>query len=710
MFTKLVLPQFGGAPAVWNAAVVFFQGSLLAGYVYAHVISKFMTIRAQLILHACLLISVFVVLPITLPATQFAASTTNPILALYSLLLIGLGLPFFAVSSTAPLMQAWFSRTKHKLAGDPYFLYAASNAGSLIALVSYPVLIEPNLGLDAQNIAWAGGYLIVTALILLVASRHWLMVKEDAQASPEVVIISSTTTTSWTRRIQWVVLAFAPSSLLLAVTHHVSTDVASVPFLWVIPLATFLATFVLVFAKRQLIRDSWMLDVQPLIVIPVVLPFFDFGRLWLVFTVHLLSLFVASMVCHARLAKLRPDPKHLTEFYLWMSLGGVLGGLFAALLAPALFDLILEYPLSLGLACLLRPGKWFDSIRAGSLDLFVPVGLLLLYATGLHFWSKSLGTIAEPAVIATFGALGMFLYFCHNRPMRFGLGVLAIMLYSQFTGEQGHIVERERTFFGVNRIERVETELGIFHVLMNGTTIHGAENLDRKLSSEPLTYYTKSGPLGQLFEALNSDNRLDTIGVIGLGAGTIACYRQPGQAITFFEIDAAVVSMATNPEYFRYISECAPEAAIVVGDGRLGVAEAAPGEFDLLVVDAFSSDAIPVHLLTSEAVTLYFDKISGSGLLALHISNRFVDLEPVVAAIAADHDLAAITQSHEPEVDDAPNGNNAYHVGSAWIVVGRRRADLEPMISDQRWLPLEEKPGVIMWTDDYSNVFRVLSW
>ena len=294
--------------------------------------------------------------------------------------------------------------------------------------------------------------------------------------------------------------------------------------------------------------------------------------------------------------------------------------------------------------------------------------------------------------------------------MKYGLSVLAIMLYSQVTGEQGNVIERERTFFGVNRIERLESEIGVLHILINGTTIHGAQNLNPELLHEPLTYYTKAGPLGQLFEALNSGNRLTQIGAIGLGTGTIACYRQPGQAITFFEIDPAVVGMATDPEYFRFISECAPEASIVVSDARLGVAEAAPGQFDLLVVDAFSSDAIPVHLLTSEAVTLYFDKISDTGLLAVHISNLFVDLEPVVAAIAADHDLAAITQTHEPEVDEAPTGSSIYHTGSSWIVVGRRLADLEPLVSDPRWHPLEKKPGVSMWTDDYSNVFQVLNW
>ena len=707
MFSKQVLPLLGGTPAVWNTSMLFFQAALLAGYGYAHLTTRWLGAVRQARVHLVLLVASLLALPIGIARGWTPPSDGSPVSWLLLLLSVSIGVPFFILSCSSPLLQTWFSRTGHKEAADPYFLYAASNLGSFAALVSYPLLIEPRMRLGAQNWTWSAAYAALVLLTGVCAVLLWRTAgaqPEARSARPdEADLVSSRD------RLSWVLLSFAPSSLLLGVTNYLTTDVAAVPLLWVIPLALYLLTFVLVFARAPILRHEWMVRVQPILVLMVVVAMFWGMRnpVSLFFPLHLGAFFLTTMVCHGELAKRRPSVRHLTEFYLWISVGGVLGGIFNVLVAPHVFNTVLEYPLALALACALRPKLLPDTPRRKRLDLLLPA-LFGAAFVGLAWAALSLsrGEASKP-VIAALGVVAAVVCLSFSmRPLRFGLGVAAVLLTAiPIEARQGGNIHVARTFFGVHKVGHDAP--GRYHKLMHGTTVHGGQSLDPARRLEPLTYYTKDGPLGQVFAGLRRSPGPRRVAVVGLGAGAISCYGVPGERWTYYEIDPEVERIARDPRLFTYLRDCPPHVNVVLGDARLSLTRAPAGEFDLIVVDAFSSDAIPMHLMTREALALYRSKLANGGLVAFHISNVHLDLEPVVANLAWDARMIGRVRAAG---GTAQMFADSLHTPSTWAVLAGRAADLGILRSDERWRSLVTRPNVGVWTDDFSNILRVRKW
>jgi hypothetical protein len=697
LYTKMALPIFGGAPAVWTTASMFFQVALLAGYLYAHLISKAVSFRWQVVLHLALLALVFLLLPVRIGEDPGAAAAQEPVTALLRLLALGLGLPFFAIAATAPLLQRWFSQTRHPDAADPYFLYVASNVGSTVALVSFPLVIEPALGLAQQSLIWTWGYALLVLLIAACAVRAW----RYRAASGATHAAAGSAPVPWRERALWVLLAFAPSSLMLGVTQHITSEIAAVPLLWLAPLALYVITFINAFARRPWLKLEWAARLQPLLVILLAL-------VWVlniylsVFVLHLAAFFVTALMCHGELARRRPHAARLTEFYFWIALGGALGGAFNALAAPLLFDSILEYPLAIALACMLRPGP--APARAGInwADFALPAALAAVFALFVHRDIHPLQQGAT-AIVLYLEAVGLALYVMHARPLRFGLAVAAALLAMPHLHNVDEVLARHRSFFGVHAV--LKDREGGFHVLMHGITVHGAQHLDRAQRLEPTTFYHRDGPLGQFFDALGSGGRFRRVALIGLGTGSAACYREPAREWTLFEIDPLVVALARDRRWFTFLAECAPGAEMLMGDGRLALARMPDARFDLVIVDTFSSDAIPVHMITREALVLYFRKLSARGVLMLHITNQYLDLAPVVAVTVADLGLAAMVPGPRLSL---PSGGRFAQMESHWMAVARNPADLEALASREGWRAPEPRPGGRPWTDDYSNILQAL--
>lgn len=711
MFARSVLPLLGGAPAVWNTALVFFQGALLAGYLYVYALDRWLRPGRQVVVHLALLAAAFVSLPIR-PASGWAPpASAVPTWWLLGLLSASVGLPFFAVSATSPLLQRWFSHTRHPQAEDPYFLYSASNLGSMLALLAYPVLVEPLLGLRSQGVGWTWGYALLMLLIAATAAvslRRWSAdgpsTRDEAHGGEQREEVPSTIGPGPWRRLHWILLAFAPSSLLLGVTHHLSTDVAAAPLLWVVPLALYLLTFVFAFARTPLIPGAWIVRAQAVTVVVLALLFrqLDTSGFVISLGLHLVVFFLTALVCHSGLAARRPPTLHLTEYYLWISVGGVLGGAFTALLAPVVFESVLEYPLVIALACALRP---WPATRPSvdKADLLIPVALgvaLLVAVRGFGLW---LPNLAPWIILTVLSALGLAVFSLRNRPLGFGLGVGVLLVFSSLNVPARHLEARNRSFFGVHRVWTDPS--GEFHLLQHGSTTHGAQSLSADMSREPIGYFSRISPVGQVMAARSKRGSPGRTGVIGLGAGTLACYAQPGEDWTFFEIDPVVVALARDRRLFTYLSQCAPDARIVLGDGRLSIGREPEASFDMLVLDAFSSDAIPVHLLTREAVELYLSRLKSDGVMLFHISNRYLELAPVLADVAGDLGLAARIQRHS-----VPDSMKRAHVfPSVWVAVAANGKALAS-VTDARWQDLPPDRRRRRWTDDYSNIVRVIRW
>jgi len=705
MFSKMVLPLLGGSTAVWSVAMVFFQAALLAGYLYAHLGHRYLRPKPQAMVHLVLLILAFTALPIAVAGGLQPPRDGHPVFWLLVLLTLSVGLPFFVVAATAPMLQSWFAYTGHRDAANPYILYAVSNFGSILALLAYPVLLEPILTLRQQSLAWAVGF---TLLALLIGACGWILMRyyqthgADQRARDEAGLSDQV---DWTRRLHWLALAFVPSSLLLGVTQHISTDIAAAPLLWVVPLILYLGTYVIVFARRPAIPHPMALFIEvPAVLILALLFYWQIRYLRLILPLHLTVFFFVALVCHGELAKWRPAPSRLTEFYLWMSLGGVLGGAFTALVAPNIFDTVMEYPLALVAACFLRP-----RLDQGPMTVLKALPLAILVA--LLFVPRIIGydqdNFTLPWLLLYLIPLALLAYGCRGRPLLFGLAIAAILLRGAYD-DRAEEIAVERGFFGVNRVLAQGSGDDKVLVFKHGTTKHGVQYADPARRRMPLAYYHPKGPLGQVFQAM--DARLDRVAGVGLGIGTAACYERPGRQWTFYEIDPLVVSLARDQGYFHYLSDCAPKARIVIGDGRLSLAaevkaDAAAPEFDLLILDAFSSDAIPLHLVTREAMAVYLSRLANGGLLMFHISNQHIDLRPVLADLAADAGVQAYVQRNHPR------GRDKQHYGSSWVAMARTTADLAPILAsapdDSPWQPLVARPGRRVWTDDYGNLITI---
>ena len=699
MFAKMVLPYLGGTPAVWNTCVMFFQATMLAGYVYAHILSKSLPLRGQVTLHVLLLAAVALTLPVVIPPDWTPPVDRTPLPALLRLLLVTAGPPFFVVSATAPLVQHWFSQTDHHTAGDPYVLYSASNLGSVTALLAYPLVVEPSWRTSVQGMIWEAGYAMFV-LAMLACGLAAVGLRRSRSSSAAATAFTREVEAAhpnWRRTLRWLFLSLVPSSLMLAVTTFLSTDIAAVPLLWVVPLTLYLLSFVNAFSRRPLISMAAANNVVRVTMLPLALTLIAgvTRPTALLMGLHILTFFACALVLHGQLARERPDARYLTTFYLWVSIGGVLGGAFNTLIAPVVFTGITEYPLMLVAACAL--GLAFKKPRqAGYRDVVIPVLLGGLVALLLIGGAK--GALGPYTLALGLGLFGVLYVACAEQPVRLATAIALMFIAGSIWGpSQGHRLFAERTFFGVLRVSADDT--GQYHRLMHGTTLHGEEALDPARSSEPRTYYHRTGPIGQVIEALSPRLSGASVGVVGLGVGSLAAYSQPGQTWTFYEIDPAVERIARSPQFFRYMSDCGLRCTVILGDARLSLAKTST-QYDLLVVDAFSSDAIPVHLLTREALQLYLRSLKPTGTLAFHITNRNLNLKPVLGALARDSALTALVR-----LDQDTNGVDGRN-RSEWLVMARAPSIPGALVADRRWQPPPSSGAV--WTDDYSNILTVL--
>jgi hypothetical protein len=702
MFGKMVLPFLGGSPAVWTTCMLFFQGALLVGYVYAHVGPQWLGVRRHLVFHLALLALALLLLPLGIAEPFVEVREDHPTLWLLGVLTLSLGVPFTLLSSTGPLLQVWFSRTSDPEAHNPYFLYAASNAGSMLALMSYPFLLEPTISLSEQAHLWSWGYLVLVGLVAVSAfySATRGTATEQVNTTPDQAPPVSTRT-----KLRWTILAFVPSSFLLALTTYVTTDIAAVPLLWVLPLVLYLLSFTVVFARRPVMSHSALVRWQPIgLILLAVLAFWgnSASAPWLL-PLHLIVFFITALVCHGELAATKPPAARLTEFYLCIAVGGLLGGVFNALIAPAVFESVLEYPVTLLLASALRPGSP-DKVagRSWRWDLALIVfACVVLVATRT---SSGEQPVTAAAVIASGLAAVICLRMSRDRA-RFTLAIAGVVLAGAIVdAARRNVLLRERNFFGVREVRDDLPKR--MRVLMHGTTRHGAQSLDRGKQREPLSYYNRQGPLGDVFRAFPPAAQR-RIAVVGLGAGTMAAYAGAGERWTFFEIDPDIARVARDTTFFTYLRNAPAEIEILLGDGRLSLAAAPDRHFDVVVLDAFSSDAIPTHLLTREALRIYQSKLADGGVLVFHLSNRYLDLEPVLGRLIEDAGAAGLIR-----VNTARNKELLASGGdpSIWAAVGQSSSSVSALQGASGWGSLRTRAGVGLWTDDFTNIFSVFRW
>jgi spermidine synthase len=709
LFTKMILPRLGGSPAVWSVAMVFFQSLLLAGYAYAHYL---MTIRSRaipVIIHLFLLLAALLTLPLSIGAAWSSPPESGYAIWLLGLFGASIGLPFFALAANNPLLQAWFVRTGHPDGRDPYFLYSSSNIGSFLALLCYPLLLEPVFSLKLQNLMWTGGYALLIALIAGCGLLLWRAPASVASVDTDRV---GSPAPSWMLRGRWVFLSAVPSGLLIAVTAHISTDVAAAPLLWVLPLSLYLLTWVLVFQNRPMLPHRWMLQLQPLAIAGIVYLLLPGGdrNLFVVLIGHLLCFFVIAMACHGELARSRPASQHLTGFYVALSFGGMVGGLFAGLVAPFTFSSIAEYPLLLGLAALCRPSS--DAADRRSTSWYWPVlGILAAVMIVAPLIGAVPPRLSNGLGVMLVTGLSLFALYAVIRlrvdRWKFGAAVaLALLLTRLYAGDQGQI-DTVRSFFGVHKV--LATEDGRYHLLVHGSTVHGAQKLLNEDGSpvtgrpEPIAYYHKDGGIGQAIAAVRARKGGPIrAAVIGLGSAALACATEPGEDWRFFEIDQAIVDIARDPNQFSFIQKCQPDMQPVMGDARLTFAKEPDGVYDVIVLDAYSSDAIPIHLATQEAMKIYKDKLAPHGAIVVHVTNRHLELGSVIVGIAKANDLKSWTLISDPKRLDE------FIFPSRVVVSARDDADVGVISAGNGWNAAKPDDGQRVWTDDYSNVIGAL--
>ena len=709
VIAKMLLPRLGGTPAVWNTCMLFFQVVLLAGYSYVLMTTAWIGVRKQAVLQIVLLLLSALYLPFTL-AGDFGsvAARNNPAIWLFVYLLSAIGLPIFVISTTSPLLQKWFSRTDHPSANDPYFLFAVSNAGSLVGLLGYPFLLEPSLNLSVQNRLWVVSYAVFAVLSLGCGVVLWRKARAVEIEEAAVVESEREPQLSLRRGLYWVLLAFIPSSLLFGVTSYITTEIAPTPLLWTIPLALYLVTFILAFARRQFAYErltTYALGGLALL-LTLVLATSATEPTGPIVLLHLAFFFVAAMLCHHRLASDRPSAARLPQFYLWVAVGGMLGGLFNTLIAPVIFDTIVEYPLLVVLACLIRRrnDNEEDTSRDRLFDVILPAGMGLLTATLALLVSRY--DVSEAAAIAVVFGVPLILinHRFRHRPVRFALALGAVMLagvvYAETHNRTLHV---ERNFFGTLSVRN--DPASATRALYHGNTIHGRQFVNPSRECQPLSYFHREGPLGQIFRAFNASPASPNVAIVGLGTGSMAAYALPDQYWTFYEINPAVISIAQASGHFTYLQKCAAGPTnIVLGDARLQLQNAPDQHYGLIVLDAFNSDAIPVHLMTREAIALYTSKLAPGGIVAFHVSNRSLKLDDVLAALVGQNGFVGVG------IVDAKQDRVTGKDPSEWVVMGSRSLAFELMTRNPRWRPLQIRSESHAWSDDFSNVLRVFRW
>ena len=709
LFGKMVLPLLGGAAPVWNACILFYQVALLAGYAWAHAGGR-LGHRRHILAHLILSIIALVVLPFSVPQALLPPSVNHPLAWTLGVLTLGVGLPFVVIAANGPLLQRAFSRSASRSARDPYFLYAASNLGSAIALLLYPLFFERVLTLSAQAFAWRRMYIVLVGVLGVCALMMWKRGAIDIAADEPQAVENI----DWPRRLRWLAFAAIPSSLMLGVTAYISAEVAPVPLIWILPLALYLATLVVAFAAPSVlsrwlhaifsgaISSRILLGTGAALLMVAAIGFSLYAR-WggraAVVAAHLTLFTVAALICHVRLAAERPSASRLTDYYLWLAIGGGVGGLFNTLIGPLLFTSVLEYPLALAAVVMVLPtrssaghsritrGDLLWPLAVGIAAASVPLLLRLTHVT-LSF---------SPRLLLALPALGALAF--SGRPVRFGGALVAVIAASAtYPSEIGSIEHATRNFFSVHRVLR--DDRNGFRWLTNGVTVHGGQRLTDSVTPYPLTYYSPAGPAGDAFRLLSRPRQ--EVGVIGLGAGALMYYGVSGQRWTFFEIDPGVTAIAEDPRFFTFLSQAKAPYRIVEGDARLSLARDS-SRFDILVLDAFASDAVPVHLLTREAIHLYESRLRPGGIVLMHISNRFYDLGPLLGVMAKDAGLIAV-QRHDTDPDDMQITGK---FGSHWVALARGTHDVAPLVRSAGWEPLAST-DMRVWTDDYSSVLPLL--
>ncbi len=711
MFGKALLPLLGGSASVWNTCMVFYQTLLFLGYSYAHLLTSYFKPRRQIIIHGTLLALSLSFLPISLIYNSAPPISDNPSIWLLNTLLLSIGLPFFILSTTSPLLQKWFSALGHSSSNDPYYLSIASNTGSLLALLSYPFFLEPEWGLSQQQHYWSVGFLLLASLIsiCMLHLRHCRKDKVNEVRTSE----STKKHPNINRKVQWLLLSFIPSSLLLGTTNYISIDIATVPLLWVIPLALYLLSFILVFSKFNNAIQKKTFLIQPVIVIPFLVYYFSQYKLnsfSLELIIHLIVFFISIMVCHGELAKKRPGPEHLTQYYLIMSFGGMLGGIFNSFVAPLIFNSIYEYPLMLVFALMLNPTH--QRIRLylkTNLAKTLLLAYLLTFFVVFYFNYDQFNDVI--VLCLTLIVVGIASYFLTKKnplyiPL-FGLLIVSCALPEKQQGDE--ILYQSRNFYGILTVKKntnvaISNRKETLHELYSGTTKHGTQlTSDFNLHCKPNGYYAQQGPLGEIFQHFDSVNQNWDIGVVGLGAGEMMGYAKKSQNWDYFELDPAVIDIASNSNYFTFLKKCTDHYLVHLGDARVSL-EKQVKKYDMLVIDAFTSDSIPTHLLTKEAIELYLSRLNPNGILVMHISNRYLDLKPVLADHANKLKLAALIKEYRPRK------NIPLVFRSDWAVFSKKPEDLKPLlelVSQFQWQKLELKQDIRSWTDDYTSIMAV---
>lgn len=826
MIGRMILPLLGGSPAAWNTCMVFFQAVLLLGYLYAHKLAAKMRPQSQVKLHLGVLafaigvMGLFALIgpknsPVPIYQQLAPDDTAYPMFGVLALLAVAIGIPFFAVSTSAPLLQRWFAYSGHASAKDPYFLYAASNAGSLISLLGYPLVTEPSLRLLEQAWLFAGGFLVLFGLIYICGNT---VRKSELAAVKTSLPVDAPPTTL--RKLRWLGLAFVPSSLMLGVTTHMTTDIASIPLLWVGPLALYLITFIIAFASTPKWFRPLLGNISPVVTLLLVFVLVSNSKIDNVFyslLLHLLAYFLMSLLCHSELARDRPSASYLTNFYLWLSLGGMLGGVFNALFAPIVFKLAWEYPIAIAIGCMLIPKLSEDTEeslkhakRDRLLDFIVGAGMMaavaaLTTAPNYHFFNSMCDWLAvqlsaglqfcglhvqlagsRVKELIIFALPAMACFFFIDRPLRFGLCVAALLFVGHYRQDTSGLRALDRSFFGIMKVEELGEETYTIidedgheytsttyynqRRLVHGTTLHGIQSTadagvpaymrlnpisanSQKYNElqllgpvdpfsaiakvglwttwdykkEPLTYYHRTGPVGHMFDVTYRRFPGADFAMVGLGTGSVSCYAGQGQTLTFYEIDPNVKALvADTAEHFTYVKDARDRGAkvdIILGDARLKLQANTEAKYKLLLVDAFSSDSIPVHLLTKEAVNLYMNRIVDDGIVALHISNRYIKLELVVSKIAEELGIAALefNDSWFDSTQEYPPGKSQ----STWVVLAKKPETLEIFRNERYstryryesfdrepvpiyWRTMENEPKLRVWSDDYADVLSVM--
>jgi len=718
LIAKPILPLLGGSPSVWISCMVTFQLLLLAGYIYAYASSRLLSLRQQVLAHLLLFGASLPLLPFGLHAAGFDAAA-HPQTWLVATLLLSVGAPYLLLSSSAPMLQRWAANTSHPIARNPYPLYAASNAGSFLGLLIYPLLIEPRLNTPQQFTLLTVGYL---ALALGFGGCAALMLRharapEAPLPAPAPTAMPVTTPTSANMAAQWRWLCYSalPASLLFGTTTYIITDIASVPLLWIIPLMLYIASFILAFADQRwqarnlLVPCALLLLLTLFSVLLAPLPSHLGITPPITVVIVLATLFVGALLFHRRLYELRPAAENSGLFYVILALGGAIGGCFNSFVAPLVFRTAAEFPLVLvlSLLVLLLPEFLSTTVaRAKPMPVRIAV-LAALLLIGTYFYLATGVDLFEGWYTLSSGALLMLLLFCilllcdwlYRSPFRvLSALALAILLGAYVVGSHGvTYIYAERNFFGISRV-RDDTAMAR-RSYVHGVTLHGVQSTEAASRLAPGSYYTT---LRDVFANLPDAVSDAPIAVIGLGVGTVACYAKPQQAMDFYEIDPASIHIATTPAFFTFMRDCPGQRKIIVGDGRLNLAAAPDARYGFIIMDAFTSDAIPMHLLTLEALRLYGRKLQPQGLVAFNISNRYLNLLPVFRTLAAE---LGWTARYKYDLPDP----NSLAVGSLWVVLAKTEPDMAALAQLPAWKTLPPAAGELYrWTDDYTNLLGIL--